>query len=86
MKKWCVLFIIVLCSLVACSHDEETTNEQDQEEPEEIVEEEPVEPEEPEKPEHIYPLTGLEAEEDVTDRWSITIQKQDRKQAFLRQI
>ncbi|WP_163581725.1 DUF3048 domain-containing protein [Gracilibacillus saliphilus] len=68
MKKWCVLFFIVLCSLVACSHDEETTNEQDQEEPEEIVEEEPIEPKEPEKPEHIYPLTGLEAEEDVTDR------------------
>ncbi|QGH33260.1 DUF3048 domain-containing protein [Gracilibacillus salitolerans] len=68
MKKLSVLFIIVLCSLVACSNNEEATNEQDQEELEETVEEEPVEPEEPGKPDHIYPLTGLEAEEEVTDR------------------
>lgn len=58
--------MIVLCSLVACSHNEEATNEQ--EEPEEIVEEEPADPETTEKPEHVYPLTGLGSNEELTDR------------------
>ncbi|MGP4040891.1 DUF3048 domain-containing protein [Gracilibacillus sp. D59] len=66
MKKLSLLLIIVLCSLVACSNnEEEAVKKQEQEEPEEIVEEKPAEPKEPE---FVSPFTGLEAEEELTDR------------------
>ncbi|WP_058306165.1 DUF3048 domain-containing protein [Gracilibacillus massiliensis] len=68
MKKLLFVIFILLFSLVACSDDETTTEPEPEEEPVEEVEEELEEPEKPSTPEHIYPLTGMEAEEKVTDR------------------
>lgn len=67
MKKLCLLFIFMIFSLVACTNnDSRVANEEEQEEPEEIEEKEEIPV--PEEPKSIYPLTGLEAEEELKDR------------------
>lgn len=66
LKKLLFVFILLLV-FVACSNDNEgALDEKTEEDPveEEVIEE----PAEPESTVHIYPLTGLEADEEVTNR------------------
>ncbi|PKR76684.1 DUF3048 domain-containing protein [Halalkalibacillus sediminis] len=91
MRKWLLFVVIIsLVALIACSDD--TATEDEVEEPEEETEEteeaeetdetsdETETEEEPQEPEFTYPLTGEEAEQEVTNR-AIAVQINNHSKA-----